>query len=109
MTKPNQNLLELDPEIYYNNEGKSPVQFTLTIPNVASQTTLAAGVIIQNKLMELPSILDSKFELLNEAFDGKKLIDLSPMMLMLKLEYTESPPRWLIFTFNEEAGGATIH
>lgn len=96
-----QNLTDLNKtEIYCNNEGKTPTAFTITLANETKSTTQAAAQVLINELEEFTN--NYKFETADQVFNGKKEIQLSPDMLLMRLEYPDCPARWIVYTFHEE-------
>lgn len=95
--------------LFHSETGEIPFQFKMTIPpNAASVTRMAADSLHDQLLELIPGDL-REVHIAKSAYNGKEVVPVFATMIMVKLEYVESSPRYLTLSFSLSDEALVLH
>ena len=95
--------------LFHSEAGEIPFQFKMTIPpNAASVTRIAADSLQEQLLNVIPGDLH-QIHIANNAYNGEEIIPVFATMIVVKLEYVESSPRYLTLSFSLSDEALVLH
>lgn len=95
--------------LFHSDTGEIPFQFKMTIPpNPTSVTRIAADSLQEQLLALIPGDMH-EIHVANNAYNGKEVVPIFATMLMVKLEYVESSPRYLTLSFSLSEEALILH
>ena len=95
--------------LFHSEAGEIPFQFKMTIPpNPTSVTRIAADSLYQQLSQLIPGDLH-EIQVANSCYNGQEVIPIFATMLLVKLEYVESSPRYLTLSFSLSEEALVLH
>jgi hypothetical protein len=95
--------------LFHSDTGEIPFQFKMTIPpNAASVTRLAADS-LHEQLMEIIPGNNQEVHIAKSTYNGNEIVPVFATMIVVKLEYVETSPRYLTLSFSLDEESLVLH
>ena len=95
--------------LFHSEAGEIPFQYKMTIPPNATSVTRVAADNLEEQLSAMIPGTNHEIHVANNAFSGNEIIPIFATMIVIKLEYIESSPRYLTFSFSLSEDALVLH